>query len=184
MTGDSPDAAMLGEAMQGQLARLSTLSEAFGRSLTSALGKAGDGGRKLDDVLRGLGLRLGELALKGALNPLQAMLGGLGGQMTNALSAGTGSGVSAFARGGVLSRPALFPLAGGWGLAGEAGSEAILPLSRGPDGRLGVAAGQGTGRPVHVTMHVTTPDAESFRRSEAQFTAALARAVARGQRTM
>jgi hypothetical protein len=33
-------------------------------------------------------------------------------------------------------------------------------------------------------MNVTTPDAESFRRSEAQVSAALARAVARGSRAM
>jgi len=37
-------------------------------------------------------------------------------------------------------------------------------------------------RPVAVTVNVATPDAESFRRSEAQVAAALARAVARGGR--
>jgi hypothetical protein len=42
----------------------------------------------------------------------------------------------------------------------------------------------GGGRPVSVTMNVSTPDAESFRRSEAQVSAALARAVSRGQRGM
>jgi phage-related minor tail protein len=51
------------------------------------------------------------------------------------------------------------------------------------DGRLGVRSGAG-GRPVSVTVNVSTPDAESFRRSEAQVSAALARAVARGQRGM
>jgi phage-related minor tail protein len=57
-----------------------------------------------------------------------------------------------------------------------------MPLARGPDGRLGVrAAGAGAG-PVQVTVNIATPDAESFRRSEAQVAAALARAVARGQR--
>jgi hypothetical protein len=35
-----------------------------------------------------------------------------------------------------------------------------------------------------VTVNVSTPDAESFRRSEAQVSAALARAVSRGQRGM
>jgi phage-related minor tail protein len=46
-----------------------------------------------------------------------------------------------FARGGVVSRPTVFPMARGAGLMGEAGPEAILPLSRGRDGRLGVAGG-------------------------------------------
>ncbi len=55
-----------------------------------------------------------------------------------------------------------------------------MPLARGPDGRLGVQGGGG--RPVTVQVTIATPDAESFRRSEAQVSAALARAVARGQR--
>ncbi len=46
-----------------------------------------------------------------------------------------------FARGGVVSRPTLFPI----GLMGEAGAEAIMPLSRGADGRLGVTSAGGGG---------------------------------------
>ena len=48
----------------------------------------------------------------------------------------------------------------------EAGAEAIMPLSRGPDGRLGVRAAGGPGRPVAVTVQVSTPDADSFRRPD------------------
>jgi len=48
------------------------------------------------------------------------------------------SGVIPFANGGVVTRPTLFPFAGGTGLMGEAGAEAILPLSRGSNGNLGV----------------------------------------------
>jgi phage-related minor tail protein len=60
-----------------------------------------------------------------------------------------------------------------------------MPLARGPDGRLGVRGGAGGGgRPVSVTVNIATSDAESFRRSEAQVSASLARAVARGQRGM
>ena len=50
-----------------------------------------------------------------------------------------GQHITAFARGGVVDRPTLFPFARGAGLMGEAGPEAILPLSRGRGGRLGVA---------------------------------------------
>jgi phage-related minor tail protein len=57
-----------------------------------------------------------------------------------------------------------------------------MPLARGPDGRLGVAAGGGA--PTHVTVNIATPDADSFKRSEAQVSAALARAVARGRRAL
>ena len=71
----------------------------------------------------------------------------------------------------------------GTGLMGEAGPEAILPLRRGPDGRLGVAAGAAA-RPVSVNVTIATPDPGAFRRSEAQVAAQLARAVARGKRAL
>ena len=87
-----------------------------------------------------------------------------------------------FATGGVIGAPTYFPLShGGLGLAGEAGPEAIVPLTRGPDGRLGVAM-SGAGQPTNVTVHIAAADAQSFRRSEAYVTGQIARAVARGQR--
>jgi hypothetical protein len=43
-----------------------------------------------------------------------------------------------FVSGGIITRPILFPMAGGAGLAGEAGPEAIMPLTRDSSGRLGV----------------------------------------------
>lgn len=49
--------------------------------------------------------------------------------------------VTAFARGGIVNQPTVFPFSKGIGLMGEAGPEAILPLRRGPGGRLGVDAG-------------------------------------------
>ena len=58
-----------------------------------------------------------------------------------------------------------------------------MPLTRGPDGRLGVAS-QGGGGGVHVTFNVTTPDAESFQRTQTQVAAMLARAVTLGQRNL
>ena len=54
-----------------------------------------------------------------------------------------GGRVTPFASGGVVSRPTLFPMANGAGLMGEAGPEAIMPLKRGPDGKLGVEGGGG-----------------------------------------
>jgi len=54
--------------------------------------------------------------------------------------------VQAFAAGGVVSGPTLFPMRGGTGLMGEAGPEAIMPLTR-IGGKLGVrAAGGGVQR--------------------------------------
>lgn len=50
--------------------------------------------------------------------------------------------VTAFARGGIVDKPTLFPMARGAGLMGEAGPEAVMPLKRGQDGKLGVEAQQ------------------------------------------
>lgn len=48
-----------------------------------------------------------------------------------------------FARGGVVTKPTIFPMASGAGLMGEAGPEAVLPLKRTSGGNLGVAASAG-----------------------------------------
>lgn len=45
-----------------------------------------------------------------------------------------------FASGGIVNSPTLFRMANGAGLMGEAGPEAIMPLRRGSDGKLGVVA--------------------------------------------
>ncbi len=59
-----------------------------------------------------------------------------------------------------------------------------MPLARGSDGRLGVASSGGQGGGANVTIHIATPDADSFRRSETYITGQIARAVARGQRSL
>ena len=63
------------------------------------------------------------------------------------------NGIQKFARGGIVDRPTLFPFAKGTGLMGEAGPEAIMPLRRGRDGRLGVEAANGGGG-VSVVVNV------------------------------
>ena len=62
-----------------------------------------------------------------------------------------GSPVTAYANGGIVGSPTYFPMSGGrTGLMGEAGPEAIMPLKRGKNGKLGVQAEGGTG---DVTIH-------------------------------
>ena len=68
-----------------------------------------------------------------------------GGPKLNANgNAFSGGNVIPFASGGVVSSPTVFPMAnGGVGLMGEAGPEAIMPLSRGANGKLGVKSSGG-----------------------------------------
>jgi tape measure domain-containing protein len=63
------------------------------------------------------------------------------------------NGIQKFARGGIIDKPTVFPFAKGIGLMGEAGPEAIMPLRRGSDGRLGVEAAGGGGG-VNVVVNV------------------------------
>ncbi len=168
---------------------LQGLSKSFGNELTGALKSAAVSGKSLDDVLRQVGLSLAGMALNQGLKPLQTLTSSLFSNLLGGLGAlhfadgGVPGRVTPFASGGVVSSPTYFPMGKGLGLAGEAGSEAILPLRRSADGKLGVASAGG-GATVNVVFNVTAQDAASFRKSEAQITGMLARAVSRGARTL
>lgn len=169
----------------------SQTSDRFARSLTNAFVGLIVKGRSLGDTLKSLALRLSELALKAALKPLETLFSGaMQSLFAPAVPFAHGAVVQRglpvpFARGGVVAAPTAFALAGGrTGLMGEAGPEAIMPLTRGADGRLGVRAAGQAGTPINVTFNVTAHDAESFRRSEAQISTMLARAVAQGRRNL
>ena len=160
---------------------------AFAKAMAKAFTDASVGGKQFDDVLKSLALRLSNLAVQQAFKPLaKDLTKGLSSLLNGLFGIGTGgttsSAVLPFASGGVIGTPSYFPLAsGGLGLAGEAGPEAIMPLTRGPDGQLGVSTA-GPAAPANVTVQIATPDIGGFRRSEAYVTGQIARAVARGQR--
>lgn len=64
-----------------------------------------------------------------------------------------GSQIQAYADGGVVGSPTTFPMAGGkTGLMGEAGPEAIMPLKRGANGKLGVQMEGGGGQSVVINQ--------------------------------
>ena len=83
----------------------------------------------------------------------------------------TSGGVQAFANGGtftnqIVDSPTLFKFANGTGMMGEAGAEAIMPLTRGADGKLGVQAtggGGGDSKPtvISITIHAQVGDIAS-----------------------
>jgi phage-related minor tail protein len=167
---------------------LGVSATSFAKVMTKAFADATTGGKQFDDVLKQLALRLSNAAVTQAFNPIaKGAAGGLGKLLDGLFGGGDSSGgarlpaITPFAAGGVIGAPGYFPLSGGLGVAGEAGPEAIMPLTRGADGRLGVAM-NGAGAAANITVQIATPDAQSFRRSEAYLTGQIARAVARGQR--
>ena len=83
-----------------------------------------------------------------------------------------------YAYGGIVKKPTLFPMAnGGIGLMGEAGAEAIIPLKRGRDGKLGVASqGGGIGN-ISVNVNASGSSVEGDSNQAAQLGKMLGMAV-------
>ena len=164
--------------VSAELKRVGDLADGVGRSLSSAFRGAILDGRSLQGVLSDVSKAFADIALRAALKPLSNLISGAVEGLFTATNPTLG-GVTAFAKGGVISAPTYFPTGPGMALADEAGPEAILPLTRGSDGRLGLAAAGGA---VNVTFNVTATDARSFAASEAEISAMLLRAVKRGTR--
>ncbi|HET6416474.1 MAG TPA: phage tail tape measure protein [Polyangiales bacterium] len=141
--------------------------------LDEAITRGKNLGEVLEDIARNIFRNLfNQLALQplqeSLVNIVQGAAGGLFSAKGNVFTPGFGGPqVVPFASGGILNGPVNFPLAGGRrGIAGEAGPEAIMPLERDGSGRLGVRSQGGGGQ--SIVFNITTPDADSFRRSERQ----------------
>jgi len=86
-------------------------------------------------------------SLTNALSPTAVGGNLMGGLLGNLFPAANGAAINngnvvPFAYGGVVNSPTMFGMSGGrTGLMGEAGPEAIMPLKRGPNGKLGVEGG-------------------------------------------
>lgn len=195
--------AVLVARFDGELRRVSAALSATGKDvqtlekgLSRGLRKAFDGvvldGMKLSDALKTVAQSLVSTTYNAAIKPVTDHFGGLISQGVGSLVQGVlpfGNGapfsqgrVMPFAQGGVISGATAFPMRGGTGLMGEAGPEAIMPLARGRDGKLGVrTAGVNGGGPT-VVMHISTPDAQSFQRSQSQIAAQVSRALSAGNR--
>ncbi|MCL7406060.1 phage tail tape measure protein [Marivivens sp.] len=169
---------------------LGNLDAGFSRGLRRAFDGVVFDGMKLSDALSTLGKAMSNTVYNAAMKPVTDHFGGMLAGGLNALvssvmpyaqgGAFTQGRVMPFAKGGVVTSPTTFPMRGATGLMGEAGPEAIMPLTRSADGRLGVQA-QGGGT-VNVTMNITTPDVQGFQRSQSQIAAQMSRMMSRGQR--
>lgn len=155
---DGEAAAELARTLDGVRRTARGIAADLGNGLASAVVH----GERLDQVLARAAERLTGRLLDRALSPLEGIVAGGLANLAGAAAATMAPIAAAGAE-----RPS-----GGPGPVG--GAEAI-GRTRGAD------AGE---RPVQVTLNVTTPDAEGFRRSEAQVSAMLARAVGRGRRGM
>ncbi|WP_299627187.1 phage tail tape measure protein [uncultured Tateyamaria sp.] len=164
------------------------------KGLSSGLRKAFDGlvfdGASLSDALDTVATSMMNATFNAAMRPVTDHFGGLlasgvgslvGGILPFADGAPFSQGrVMPFATGGVVSSATPFGMRGGMGVMGEAGPEAIMPLARGPDGKLGVR-GAGGNSPT-VVMNITTPDVQGFARSQTQIAAQMNRALGRANR--
>jgi len=192
----------LTDAFEGQLRQMRGTLDATTRDLgnlergfSGGLRRAFDGlifdGRSLSDAFNTLAQAMSRTVYNNAMKPVTDHFGGILAGGVNALVGNmmpfekggvfSGGRMTPFAKGGVVGGPTVFPMRGGTGLMGEAGPEAIMPLTRGSDGSLGVRAQSG-GHSINVTMNISTPDVAGFQRSQSQIAASVARALGRGQR--
>ena len=162
------------------------MTQAFSTSIT--------GGKQFDDVLKSLALRISDLAVRARLQAAgeiarQRHLGSAVGpdrqrrrRRSSSLAAASGA-IKPFASGGVIGTPTYFPLAnGGIGPCRRSrprSDHAADARPRRPARRRGRRR-----RRQHHQLQIATPDLDSFRRSESYITGQIARAVARGQRSL
>jgi hypothetical protein len=117
----------------------------------------------------------------GILGSVVGLIGGLfhkGGVMSQGK-------IYPMARGAIVTGPSIFPMAQGYGLMGEDGPEAVMPLIRTSSGELGVKTeGGGGNKQITLNMHIVTPNADSFRKAQGQIMAEATMALQRGQRNL
>jgi phage-related minor tail protein len=169
-------------ALERSLRQMELDADRFASTLTQGLKSAVISGNSLEDVLRSIGQQLAGNALSIGLKPFENLLGSAIGSIFGGLMPFAKGGAPGLGS-GIVSSPTVFGMGSQLGVMGEAGSEAILPLRRDASGRLGVG-GAGGGGPVTVNVSIATPDAGSFRKSEGQIAAMLARTVSRGTRNI
>jgi hypothetical protein len=128
----------LGGASEGLISQFSKM----GQSLLSQLTPGTSSSSWFQGLAGMFGGSSGALGFMNSISPAATsdILSGSWGLFANGAAFRHGN-VVPFASGDVFSRPTYFPMSGGkTGVMGEAGDEAIMPLRRGPDGKLGVAA--------------------------------------------
>lgn len=168
LTSAQNDLAEVNKALESEGVKIEDKAKEISESLTSNLFNVIKGGGNAFDVFSNIAVtalqkiisKILELAVVGPI--LNSITGSIGsGGVFGTILGGIGKAfgfkngaafrngnVIPFARGGVVNKPAVFPMANGAGLMGEAGAEAIMPLTR-KNGKLGVEA-TNTGAIVNI----------------------------------
>lgn len=158
-----------------QARKASEAQKQWNNQLTYAFKDAIMNSKNLGDALSNLANRVQDMLVNKALDTL---LGGMIGGFAKGAAFQAG-GVTAFASGGVVNSPTMFPMRGGVGLMGEAGAEAIMPLTRTSNGDLGVKA-VGTGGVViapQITVNVSGGTREQNEDAGKRVSAAVRQAI-------
>ncbi len=151
------------EGFQKKTNSISKAAKDLGMTFQSAFEDAIIEGKELSEVFDSLLKDIERIILRYAITiPLANAISSFFPGSTTASAHGnifSGGRLLAFASGGLITRPTIFPMAnGGMGLAGEAGTEAIMPLFRTGSGDLGVkSASRG------VEINIYAPEGSSVR---------------------
>lgn len=191
VTGFDSELRRMRESLAATNKDVATLEKGLSRGLRKAFDGLVFDGLSLSDALDTVANSMINATYNAAIKPVTDHVGGLlasgaGSLFENILPFADGAPFSQgrvmpFASGGIVSSATPFGMRGGMGVMGEAGPEAIMPLARGPDGKLGVRGGGGSSAPT-VVMNITTPDVQGFARSQNQIAAQMNRALSRANR--
>lgn len=169
----------LGETLNQLSGQSKIFANGLERDLSGAMRNLVVEGTSFRDAFKSLAMSVADRSFQAAMTPaLESISTGLVASLGFANGGVFHAGqVQAFAHGGVVNSPTYFPMSSGLGLMGEAGDEAIMPLSRGADGRLGVRS-QG-GNKFNISMNINAKDSKSFRKSQAQIASELRNVLSR-----
>jgi len=162
---------VLQEAVDKQEEIADTIASSMGDAFMSIVDGTKSAKDAFKDMAREIIKRLYEILVVEQL--VQSISGTIKGAFSGGLAPSSSSRpqIRPFADGGVLSGPTMFPMAGGkTGLMGEAGPEAIMPLKRGANGKLGVQAegGGGDNVVIHQNFNFQANGDDSVKRIIAQ----------------
>ena len=129
------------------------------------------------DLARSIISQMARIAIQATITkPLTNFFSGLFTKSANGNAFVDGQ-VQKYAYGGIVNKPTLFPMANGMGLMGEAGAEAILPLRRGSNGKLGVESSGGGSTIINVSVDASGSSVEGNTGQANEFGNVLAAAI-------